>query len=110
MSGGLPKKIIDSIDHDVKKAAKAKKVVWSGIGPVAEAHLSACQTKAIVVWRQRSETSLYENLRTNFVVGIFHKQDLGLWEPTHTLPANYGTSEKSRSVEAIIKQEKGTWK
>ena len=103
MALGLPKKILDAIQVDVKKVQKRKGTPWQGFGPVAEAHMSPCSSKAIVVWRQAGHASE----RTSFMVGVFEKAPEG-WTMKSIQPGNYDKDSKE-GIEHRIKQEKGAW-
>lgn len=104
---GLPAKVTGVIERDVKKHFKSKKQPWQGFGPIAEAHMSADNSKAIVVWRQGGHNP--QGARTNFIVGIFAKAG-DSWTPTAEQSHANFDSGSPIGAEAIIKREKARWK
>lgn len=101
---GLPRKILNTIENDVKKKLKLSGEPWQGFGPVAEAHMSPCQNKVIVVWRQGGYS---DTARTTHKLGIYYKpEDTWLCRETHH--CNYDPGSKV-GVEAIVRKERGRW-
>jgi hypothetical protein len=102
---GLPKKILASIENDVKKAAKVAKQPWSGFGPIAEAHMAPDNSAAVVVWRQGGTS---EHGRTNFVVGNYVKRD-DVWTLRNTVSADYKHEKPTMNIDELVRKEKKAW-
>jgi hypothetical protein len=106
MAQGLPSKIVDGIEKDVKKADKAAKTPWSGFGPIAHARMAPANDMAVIVWREASST---EAGRTTMMVGIFVKVE-GVWRRSKVSPGNYHDSNAKIDVDQLVKKATASWK